>query len=78
LFISVDADIVSTIGNLTGIKLPVTLPKGPTGKPILPPVPLPLPSTPIPKVPKGVLDLTGRIAAGQQSSLELLLFGGFA
>jgi phospholipid/cholesterol/gamma-HCH transport system substrate-binding protein len=80
LFISVDADIVSTIGNLTGIKLPVTVPKvpGTPGTPVLPKVPLPLPSTPIPKLPTGVLDLTGRIAAGQQTSLELLLFGGFA
>jgi phospholipid/cholesterol/gamma-HCH transport system substrate-binding protein len=72
LFISIDADIVSTIGNLTGIPLPLATPKT---APTLPVVPkLPLDKT----VPSGVVDLTHRMAEGKQTSLELLLFGGFA
>jgi phospholipid/cholesterol/gamma-HCH transport system substrate-binding protein len=76
LFISVDADIVNTIGNL-GIPLP--LPKsGTTGKtPTVPNVPkLPVPS--LPKIPGALQGLTDRIRTGSQSDLELLLFGGLA
>jgi phospholipid/cholesterol/gamma-HCH transport system substrate-binding protein len=72
LFISVDADIVSTIGNLTGVPLPLRVPKTTPGLPVVPK--LPLGKT----VPKSVVDLTRRMADGQQTSLELLLFGGFA
>jgi phospholipid/cholesterol/gamma-HCH transport system substrate-binding protein len=77
LFISVDADIVSTIGNLTGITLPVTVPKTKDGKPIVTLPTLPQSKTGTP-VPPAVVDLTHRMADGQQTSLELLLFGGFA
>jgi phospholipid/cholesterol/gamma-HCH transport system substrate-binding protein len=74
LFISVDADLVSTLGNLTGVHLPITVPKTKDGKPIVP-----LPALPKSKtVPPAVQDLTHRMADGQQTSLELLLFGGFA
>ena len=71
LFISIDADVVSTIGNLAGVHLPLATPTAPT----LPVVPkLPLGRT----VPSSVVDLTHRMAEGKQTSLELLLFGGFA
>ena len=72
LFISIDADIVSTLGNLTGIPLPLTTPKTTPGLPVVPK--LPLGTT----VPKSVVDLTHRMGDGKQTSLELLLFGGFA
>lgn len=75
LFISVDADVVSTIGNLTGVTVPLPIPKTTPTLPGLPVVPkLPADKT----VPKSLVDLTHRMAEGKQSSLELLLFGGFA
>ena len=70
LFISVDADIAGTIGNLTGIKLPIPIPK--TGKPVIPTVPT------IPKLPPSLTDLDKRLKDGHVTSLELLLFGGVA
>jgi len=77
LFISVDADIVQTIGNLGGGGgLPLPIPKTGGGLPVVPK--LPLDSTGKNPVPESVIDLTRRMADGKQSSLELLLFGGFA
>jgi phospholipid/cholesterol/gamma-HCH transport system substrate-binding protein len=81
LFISVDADIVGTIGNLTGVQLPplpLTTPKTKDGKPIVNLPKLPVVSSKAAPVPPAVRDLTERMADGQQTSLELLLFGGFA
>ena len=76
LFISIDADAFATIGNLTGITLPPLPLASKNGKPTLN-----LPKIPAVKgttVPPAVRDLTQRMASGQQTSLELLLFGGFA
>ncbi|MFN2539297.1 MAG: MCE family protein [Mycobacteriales bacterium] len=74
LFISIDADLVSTIGNLTGIHPPASAPATKGGLPVVPKLPEAKPGT----VPKSVVDLTHRMADGRQTSLELLLFGGFA
>ena len=79
LFISIDADIVSTLGNLTGLPLPLTPP--PTtknGKPVVNLPKLPVVSSNRAPVPPAVQDLTKRMSQGRQTSLELLLFGGFA
>ena len=54
-----------------------TLTSGLPGAPKLPTVPK-LPLQKAPTVPKSIVDLTSRMRDGQQSSLELLLFGGFA
>jgi phospholipid/cholesterol/gamma-HCH transport system substrate-binding protein len=81
LFISVDADIVGTIGNLTGVQLPpqpLTTPKTKDGKPVINLPKLPVVSSKATPVPPAVRDLTERMADGRQTSLELLLFGGFA
>ncbi len=64
LFISVDADIAGTIGNLTGLPLPIPLPKKPL-----------VPKLPTVKVPANLTDLNSRLQDGKVSSLELLLFG---
>ena len=74
LFISVDADIAGTIGNLTGVQLPLPLPKGKGTT--APTAPLQSPTTP--KIPDGVKGLTDRIRNQEQSDLELLLFGGLS
>lgn len=92
LFISVDSSLADAVGNLTGTQLPGLpplplpgtggLPKVPSlpGTPKLPTAPsVPtLPAPTLPAVPKSIVDLTSRMRDGQQSSLELLLFGGFA
>ena len=77
LFISVDADIAGTIGNLTGINLPLPLPKSKTtanGKASAPTSTSPT----TPTIPTGVKALTEKITNGTQSDLELLLFGGLS
>ena len=80
LFISVDADIAQTIGNLTGIPVPLTVPKTKNGKPVLPTLPTvpKLPTVPGTRLPSSITDLDKRLTAGSESSLELLLFGGLS
>jgi phospholipid/cholesterol/gamma-HCH transport system substrate-binding protein len=81
LFISVDADIAGTIGNLTGLQLPVQIPKGNAtkGTTTTKGTTAPTSSSPTtPKIPTGVKELTDKLKAGTQSDLELLLFGGLS
>jgi phospholipid/cholesterol/gamma-HCH transport system substrate-binding protein len=82
LFITVDANLASTIGNLGGGGLPLPLPGagGGGGLPSVPKVPsVPgVPTVPtLPSVPDVLGGLTGGLAA-DQGDLALLLFGGLS
>jgi phospholipid/cholesterol/gamma-HCH transport system substrate-binding protein len=71
LFISIDADIVSTLGNL-GLPLAQGSVRGTTATPAAPKVAGP------PTVSKAVQDLLDRLGDHQQSDLEQLLLGGLS